>query len=218
MDNFYFSQQELNTVVQAFCQQNAPRFLYFWGDAASGKTHLTLAVVEHAQRHYGKRCLYLPLAQLVEQASPAVFESLEKQALICLDELEAIEGRPEWEEALFHCFNRLQDAECQLLIASRHNPATLSIKLPDLQSRLASGLVYQLDNLNDNAKQQVLIVQSHARGLDMTMEVAQYILRHYSRDLIALMTFLALLDKASMAAQRRLTIPFVKQVLLDAKN
>jgi DnaA family protein len=218
IDNFYFSQQELNTVVLTFCQQSTPQFLYVWGDAAAGKTHLALAIVEHAQKKHGKRSLYLPLAELVEQASPAVLESLEKQSLVCIDELEAVEGNSEWEEALFHCFNRLQEAGCQLLIMSRRNPTTLKIHLPDLQSRLAAGLVYQLDNLNDSAKQHVMMAQSRARGLEMSLDVAQYILHHHSRDLSALMAFLAALDKASMAAQRRLTLPFVRQVLRDDQN
>ena len=119
---------------------------------------------------------------------------------------------------MFHCFNRLQDSGCQLLVASRHNPATLKIQLADLRSRLATGLIYQLESLDDSAKQRVMIVQSRARGLEMPLEVAQYLLRHHSRDLGELMHFLHALDKASMAAKRRLTIPFVRQILHYGQN
>jgi DnaA family protein len=81
---------------------------------------------------------------------------------------------------------------------------------------MATGLVYQLDALNDSAKQKVLIVQSKARGLEMTKDVAQYLLRQHSRDLNKLMSLLQSLDKASMSEQRRLTIPFVRQILRSA--
>jgi len=215
--NFHFSEQELAEVVSSFCQQKEPRFLYLWGGASSGKTHLSLAIAEQEQASQ-KKTLYLPLAELVKTASPEMLHSLESLNLVCLDELEAVAGNPEWEEALFHCFNRLQDSGCQLLVASLNNPATLKIQLADLRSRLATGLVYQLESLNDSEKQQVMIVQSRARGLEMPPEVAQYLLRQHSRDLNELMHFLHALDKASLAAQRRLTVPFVRQVLHYGKN
>ena len=215
--SFHFSQQELADVVSSFCEQKTPRFLYLWGDASSGKTHLSLAIAEQAQVSQ-KKTLYLPLAELVKTASPEVLHALENLDLVCLDELEATEGNKEWEEALFHCFNRLQDSGCQLLVASRHNPATLKIQLADLRSRLATGLIYQLESLDDSAKQRAMIVQSRARGLEMPLEVAQYLLRHHSRDLGELMHFLHALDKASTAAKRRLTIPFVRQILHYGQN
>ena len=81
---------------------------------------------------------------------------------------------------------------------------------------MASGLIYQLDSLNDSAKEKVLIVQSQARGLEMSNEVAQYLLRNYSRDLNKLIGLLQSLDKASMSEKRRLTIPFVRQILCSA--
>ena len=79
-------------------------------------------------------------------------------------------------------------------------------------------MVYQLESLDDNAKEQVMIMQAKARGLDMPSDVAQYLLRHHSRDLIELVHFLHVLDKASLAAKRRLTIPFVRQVLHYGQN
>ncbi len=211
LDNFYFSQQELASTVFAFCQRKH-HFLYLWGDTASGKTHLLLAMADVAQQQQ-KTTLYLPLAELVKSASPEVLQGIENQQLVCIDDIDAVKGIMVWEQALFHCFNRLKEEGGQLLVASKYNPATLALSLPDLQSRLATGLIYQLDSLNDNAKQHVLQVQSQARGLDMPDDVAQYLLRHHSRDLRELMHCLQRLDKASMVEKRRLTSPFVRQVL-----
>ena len=215
LKNFYFSQTELAIAVESFCEKTNLSFLYLWGGVASGKTHLLLAIAEQAQKD-SKTMLYLPLAELVRTASPEVLEGVEGLNFLCLDELESISGESEWEEALFHCFNRLELSGCQLIVASRNNPAASAIKLPDLRSRMASGLIYQLDSLNDSAKEKVLIVQSQARGLEMSNEVAQYLLRNYSRDLNKLIGLLQSLDKASMSEQRRLTIPFVRQILCSA--
>ncbi len=217
LNNFYFVQAELHSAVMSFCQEKEPPFLFLWGDYGSGKTHLALAIAEQAQINH-KKMLYLPLADLVKTASPAVLQGVEELDLLCLDEFEAIAGVTEWEEALFHCFNRSQQSGCQLLVASRDNPVALKLTLADLRSRMATGLIYQLDTLNDNAKEKVMMVQSQARGLEMSNDVAQYLLRHHSRDITILMRMLQRLDKASMAAQRRLTIPFVRQVLHDSQN
>lgn len=214
LDNFYFSQTEVKQALLAFCELTTLDFLYLWGDKASGKSHLLMATIDYVQtQQAAKRLLYLPLADLVQSSSPDILQSVEELDLLCLDELEAIAGIAKWEEAIFHCFNRLQQTGCKLLIASSHNPATIQIQLPDLRSRLATGLVYQLELLDDEAKQHALTIQAQIRGLDLPNEVAQYLLRHHSRDIRILMNLLHDLDKASMVAKRRLTIPFVRQAL-----
>jgi DnaA family protein len=212
LSNFYFTQPELQQALVDFCAQSTIAFLYLWGGHASGKSHLLIAMTEQMQQS-GKRTVYLPLSELVATTSPEVLQSLEQLDLLCIDELEAIVGLKDWEEAIFHCFNRLQDAGCHLVVASISNPAMTDIQLADLRSRLATGLIYQLETLDDTAKQQVLIVQAQARGLELPDEVAQYLLRHQSRDMRELIQLLQQLDKASMIEKRRLTIPFVRQVL-----
>jgi len=208
-DNFYFAQAELASALTELCQTESVSFVYLWGEASSGKSHLLMATAEKSAQN----TLYLPLAELVQSASPEVLESVEQLDLLCIDNLEAIAEHREWQEALFHCFNRLQDSGCKLLVAARQNPATIALTLPDLRSRMATALIYQLESLNDDKKQQALIIQAQARGLDLPSEVANYVLRHHSRDMQVLMTLLQQLDKASMVEKRRLTIPFVRQVL-----
>ena len=214
LNNFHFQQPELKQALMEFSELSAIDFLYLWGNKASGKSHLLMAVAEQVQQSQ-KQVLYLPLSELVSAASPEVLQSVEQLDLLCIDELEAIAGLKEWEEALFHCFNRLQHSGCKLLIASVDNPAMLNIQLADLRSRLATALIYQLLTLDDEAKQRVLIIHAQSRGLDLPEEVTKYLLRHHSRDIRVLMNVLQRLDKASMVEKRRLTIPFVRQVLLN---
>lgn len=208
-DNFLFNQIELKQVITTLSKSDQNDFLYLWGNQSSGKSHLLLALAEQSIL----RSLYLPLEELVKTASPDVLESLEQLDLLCIDDLDAIATLPEWQEALFHCFNRLQYSGCKLVISAQSNPATAAITLPDLRSRMATALVYQLTPLSDLEKQHALILQAQSRGLELSDDVANYMLRHYSRDMTLLMELLLELDKASMAAQRRLTIPFVRPFL-----
>ncbi|HAU06320.1 MAG TPA: DnaA regulatory inactivator Hda [Gammaproteobacteria bacterium] len=208
---FHYATAELSTLVEDFCNGKNERFIYLWGGEAVGKTHLAIAIVDAVKQH--KRAVYLSLQELISTAAPDILQGLEGQCLVCLDEVEAVMGNRGWEQALFHCFNHLYEAGVQLLVLSRFSPRMLPCQLADLQSRLRMGLTYHIPNLSDTDKQQVLIRQAKIRGLLLPDSVAEYLLRQYSRDMVTLIHYIQQLDNASMAAKRRLTIPFVKQIL-----
>ncbi|MGV8836213.1 HdaA/DnaA family protein, partial [Cellvibrio sp.] len=155
----------------------------------------------------------LPLRDLVGYAPDDLFTGLEMVDLVCLDCLPTIAGRADWELAIFHLYNRLRDAGKCLLVAAEHSPRELALSLEDLRSRLQWGLTYQLHSLTDDDKQQALQMRARARGLELGDEVAQYIIQRLPRDTNELFWQLARLDHASLAEQRKLTIPFVKKVL-----
>src|SRR4029078_5447301 len=88
-----------------------------------------------------------------------------------------------------------------------------NIGLPDLLSRLSWGMVFKLSPLADDEKLTVLTRRANGRGIGLPEEVAKYLLTHCPRHMATLFAALDALDKASLAAKRRLTIPFVKEVL-----
>lgn len=183
--------------------------LYVWGKAGAGCSHLLQAAC-HSVQENGGNSVYLPMDELVDY-SPAVFESLEALPLVCLDNCQVLAGKAEWEEALFHLFNRMRAAEQRLVIAADAPPAQVGFVLPDLLSRLKWGFVYQLEAMDDDFKIQALKLRAANRGMELNDEVARYLLNRAPRDMHALFAVLEQLDKASLQAQRRLTIPFVKQ-------
>ena len=67
--------------------------------------------------------------------------------------------------------------------------------------------------LVDDDKKRALKLRAVTRGFDLPDEVGDYLLRYFPRDMHALFALLDHLDTASVVAQRRLTIPFVKTVL-----
>ncbi|MDB2705443.1 DnaA regulatory inactivator Hda [Pseudomonadota bacterium] len=208
-DNFHFNQAEVKLTLADLCESDKLSFVYLWAEKSAGKSHLLLAATEQPNL----RALYLPLADLVQSAAPEMLQSLEHLDLLCMDDLDAISGHADWQEAVFHCFNRMQVAGCKLLVSAQKNPANIELTLADLRSRMGTALVYQLDSLSDDDKRQALILQAQSRGLELSDDVANYLLRHHSRDMSLLMDLLLELDKASLAAQRRLTIPFVRPFL-----
>ena len=183
-------------------------FVYLWGEPGSGRSHLLQAAVRAADAA-GRRAAYLPLASL----APAALDGLEALDFAALDDLDALPREHAWERALFIAYEALRGVGAGIVIAGRIAPAGLPLALADLRSRLQSAAVYHLGALDDAGKQQVLVRRARARGLELPEETGQYLLTRYARDMHALCRMLDELDLASLAAQRRLTIPFVKAVL-----
>lgn len=186
-------------------------FIYLWGSQGVGCSHLLQAACHYAEG-LGHKAVYLPLSELVSY-DPSIFENLESLQLVALDDLDAITGKPEWEVALFHLFNRLRDSGTRMLVAAKEAPRNSGVLLPDLQSRLSWGITYQLESMADEEKIKALLLRARVRGLNVSEEVGRYILTRGPRDLTGLFDLLAELDQASLSAQRKLTKPFVKELL-----
>lgn len=215
-ENFYAPAATHNAMVlQGLRQQvegSGESFIYLWGAPGCGLTHLLQAACHEAQ-HQGLSVQYLPLRDLAGYAPDELFTGLDAVDLVCLDCLPAVAGRPDWELAIFNLYNRLRDQGKCLLVAAEQSPRELALTLEDLRSRLQWGLTYQVHSLSDDDKQQALQLRARARGLELSDDVAQYIIQRLPRDTNELFWQLQRLDHASLAEQRKLTIPFVKKVL-----
>jgi len=201
----------LQQQLQRMLTLKEERLLYLWGCNGSGKSHLLQASCQAVNST--ESAIYLPL-NLLKEWGPQAIEGLEEQALICIDDIDAIAGDSAWEEAIFHLYNKIKDMEKSLLIISgNQSPTTLPITLLDLRSRLSWGLVIQLMELSDEDKINTLKLHAARRGFDLPESVGQFLISRCSRNMHDLHQLLNRLDDASLAAQRKITIPFVKNIL-----
>lgn len=215
-NNFWVGDNgELINCLRAHCStDNAfliERFIYVWGQKHSGRSHLLQACC-HEASIYNRSCFYLSLSA-INKLTPRILENIETSSLVCLDDIQNIGNKKEWEEAIFKLFNEIMENQNQLIVASDVAPQLLLITLPDLKSRLSSGLPLQIKPLNDEQKLSALQMRAHKRGLIFPEAVGKYLLYRYARDTKNLFLVLDKLDKASLASQRKLTIPFIKRVL-----
>jgi DnaA-homolog protein len=187
--------------------------LYFAGAPATGKTHLLQAICRQAHDQ-GERAAYLPLKQEALR-SPELLAGWEGLDLVCIDDLDPMAGDQAWERALFSLFEGLREHGGRLVVAASALPGGLGLALPDLASRLASGPVYQLSSLSDEGRTRALRERLARRGLDLSPDSARWLLRRSKRDMHTLMDLADRLDRLSLSAQRRLTVPFLRQVLSD---
>lgn len=192
-------------------QNNLERYLFLWGDLGTGCSHLLQAGCHFFLENYGS-AVYLNFKNQ-QSLTPAIFDNLEQFDLVCLDDIHAVINKEVWEEALFYFYNRCFEKNNLLIISAKKTPTQLSIRLPDLASRINSGVSLQLQHLTDEEKIQVLKMRAKRRGLLLSDEVCFFFLRRYPRDMKALFDALILLDRASLKKQRKVTIPFIKEVL-----
>lgn len=181
---------------------------WLWGGPSTGKTHLLQAVCESA----GDRSVYVPLAMFAA-AGPMILDGLERRELVCIDDIETVAGDPDWETALFALCNLLFDYGGQLVIASESAPRECPIKLADLASRLSRLPVFRLHALDEAERVEALQLRARHRGLDLPDDAANYLLRRSRRDMASLYELLDKLDLEALRAKRRLTVPFVRDVL-----
>lgn len=213
LQNFYTGDNAvLLNCLRNFSLKIGEPYVYIWGNSGAGCTHLLQACC-HAAQQRGFSVAYLPLNTLKKTNSAEIFYGLETVDMVCIDELESLVDDTMWQESLFHFYNRLQEQARYLLIAAKNSPNQLNLSLPDLISRLASGVLFQVRPLSDEQRLAALQQRAHLRGLELPEEVGQYLLLRLPRDSQALFPALVQLDKASLRLKRKLTIPLVKTIL-----
>ncbi|MEJ2760291.1 MAG: DnaA regulatory inactivator Hda [Gammaproteobacteria bacterium] len=182
-----------------------------WGESGTGKSHLLQAMCTRIAGQ-GGRSAYLPLGEHAA-LEPGMLQGLEQLHLVCMDDVHAVAGSDRWERAVFNLFNGLVEAGNTLVFSASVSPRGLPLDLPDLKSRLQSGLIFHLTPLPETARLGVLRQRARRRGFDLSDEVTAYIARRLARDTHSLFRFLDRLDEASLAAKRKLTVPFVRELL-----
>ena len=198
----------LNIELITALRTDAPQPVWMWGVHGSGKTHLLQAICADA----GAAAAYFPLDR-ASALPPAALAGFENCRVLCLDDVDAVAGDLVWEQTLFALFNAAAEQSTRLVFAAAAAPRALEWRLPDCASRAAACVVYQLRDLDDAGRIEALRRRAAQRGLQLPLETADYLLRRMPRDLPSLFAVLDQLDEASLIAQRRLTVPFIRDAL-----
>ena len=204
LDSFVIGRnQELAAILRHIARRETTtldqRFITLWGEAGAGKSHLLYALAA------GGRALYLNADQPAENYvwSPEI-------PLYLLDDCDRLDD--DQQIAAFALYNQIREAGGVLVAAASRPPAQLMLR-EDLRTRLAWGLVYQVQGLSDEEKIDALSKSADARGLVLSPGVLPYLLTHSRRDMQSLSAILDALDRYSLETQRPITMPLLRELL-----
>jgi len=186
---------------------------YLWGQSGCGVSHLLQAACMLADDHK-RKVSYIPLKDHAA-LDPEVLENLDSMDVVCIDDIDSIAGELDWEQPLLHLYNRLREKGCVMLIGAHTGPKALGFQLQDLKSRMVWDLVYHLKLLDDYSKIDVLRLRANARAFELPREVAEYLVKRVRRDLPGLIKLLDQFEEATLIEKRKLTVPFVKELLSE---
>lgn len=186
-------------------------WLYLHGASGAGKSHLLIgacrAVIES-----NRPARYVSLVALPAPRATAIV-AVSAEGLLAIDDVQVIAGDSEAERALFDLYNRARAANARLLVAADASPSELGIMLPDLVSRLSACAQCALHPLDDAGRRAMLRLLASRVGLRLDDEVLDWWFARQPRDPASLVALLQRADRAALAAQRRVTIPFLRELL-----
>lgn len=212
-DNFYAPRGTPQHLATFVLQDDGQKYAYLVGAEGSGLSHLLQAACQKTALGHNAGAVYMPLTEMQDYPPEQVLDNLESASLLCLDDLQSVVHKQQWQEPLFNLFNRCMDAGTKLVIAAHAMPDDLDLDLDDLLSRLKSGVLLQMLAYKDADQRRLLQHRANRRGLYLSDDVALFLLNRLPRNSHQLMDALEKLDAVSMQEQRRLTTPFVKSVL-----
>ncbi len=216
LSNFCFSGAPAlaQTVDQVLLNEQADS-VYVFGAQGVGKSHFLQGCVLKAQE-MGFEAVYISCKELVKIPAHKATEcllGLENNGLICVDDIDSLVANSHWAQAWFHLYNKLMQQGNHLVMSATSNPRMIDCSLNDLRSRLQLANVFQLNALDEVASGRLLQAKAKQKGLQLTDEQVAYIFSRSPRGLANLLVVLDLLDAASWHEKRRITIPFIKQVM-----
>lgn len=220
-DNYWVGgNQMLVSQLRELLAECKEHWVYLSGSESSGKSHLLQAVSAESEA-LGLQAAYVNMQELVhsnyefdKNFSVELFDAFERYDVLCIDDIQALAGHSQWQEALFYLLVKLKSRpDSRLLLAGGNTPSMLGLSLADLESRIMSATHFRLPVYSDDEKKRLLQFRAEKSGFSLSGDVAAFIMQRYSRDLAKLIYALNKLDVMGLSASRKLTIPFVKRVL-----
>jgi DnaA-homolog protein len=190
--------------------------VFLAGAKGSGKTHLLIAACAEAVAGQ-LSAQYLDLSRVAAELADSI-RRFGGSEVLAIDNVDAIAGVAEAEHALFDLYNRCRAENSTLLFAASEPPNALDLQLPDLVSRLSACTQWQIRPLDEDSRRRIVRELGASRGLQLDESVLDWLFTRKARDLGTLIALLDRIDQAALAAQRRVTLPFLRQLLAETND
>ena len=177
--------------------------IYLWGPSAVGKTHILIATIKKFL-NLNKEVIDL---SFIDDNDTFDLGSID---LFFLDDIERADGKIQ--NNLFNIFNMSENENAAIFITGSLPPNQMSLR-PDLRTRISQCLVLNLKELEDEEKKDVLLKRSYFMGINLKLEIIDYLVKNYNRNMHELIKLIEKIDKESIIQKKRITIPFIKSFM-----
>ena len=182
------------------------------GAEGSGKSFLMQAICNELSSS-GKQFAFIPMNKAIIMGVE-IFQNLASLNAVCIDDLQLILSREEWETALFNLINECQQSNCSLILSFGGNQSLEDItQLPDLLSRIKRMEFMKLQAVQDEFLNQALDFVSQQLDINLEKAELEFLLKHQTREFSMLVDNLMVLDKQAASLKRKITIPLIKETL-----
>lgn len=213
-DDFYAgANQSIIDDLKCCILNEGEQQIFIWAKTGQGKSHLLQSCCHYAQSHE-IQSFYFDLARF-RRHNAAIFLDLDDYEVVCVDNVDWIIGQPKWEQALSAFMQRHYERGHRLILSATNLPNHLTFKISDVKASLSWGLMVHIKTLVNTNNIDALIFRADAMGIEISPQVGRFIMIQHQNELDKLWHLLAKLDRATLAAKRRLTIPFLKQLLSE---
>jgi len=197
--------------IESPCNKEALQWIRHWPDwpvkmiaiygmPGCGKTHLG-----HIWQEKSTARFLTP--QDITQITP--LEATQNTTSFVLDDADTLED----ENWLFHFYNLIKEKDGYCLLCCHQAPTQWKVTLPDLKSRLATILSIPVTLPDEEALRAVLFKLFTEKGMALSQEIADYILRRIDRSFDAACTLVDAIDRYTLSTRRSLTLAVVREVL-----
>jgi DnaA family protein len=182
------------------------------GADGSGKSFLTQAICNELSSS-GKQFAFMPMNKAINMGVE-IFQNLASLDAVCIDDLQLILSKGDWEAAMFNLINECQQSNCSLILSFGGNQSLEDItQLPDLLSRIKRMEFMRLQAVQDEFLNQALDFVSQQLDINLEKAELEFLLKHQTREFSILVDNLISLDKQAASLKRKITIPLIKETL-----
>ena len=175
---------------------------------SNGKSYLLQAICNDFSNS-NNSSIYIPMQEAIN-LDPSILEGVSELNLICIDDVDLINKRREWEVALFNLINECYEKDCFLLLSGSINKLEA---IPDLVSRIKKMETLRLEAINDDELLEATQAISKNLNIEISDKNMNYLINNSKRDIKTIFRTLSQLEKESLERKKSIGLNLIKEVI-----
>ena len=175
---------------------------------SNGKSYLLQAICNDFSNP-NNSSIYIPMQEAIN-LDPSILEGVSELNLICIDDVDLINKRREWEIAFFNLINECYEKECFLLLSGSINKLEA---MPDLVSRIKKMETLRLEAINDDELLEATQAISKNLNIEISDKNMNYLINNSKRDIKTIFRTLSQLERESLERKKSIGLNLIKEVI-----